>query len=559
MTDQELRANMKDQFWRLNHLYWIINEQGQRVKFTMNRVQTVLFWGMWFLNIILKSRQHGITTFICLFFLDTCLFNSNIHAGIIAHNREDAEAFFKDKVQYAFNNLPASLRVATPAETESSRELMFPNNSVIRVGTSLRSSTNQLLHISEFGKLCAKYPEKAREVVTGALNTVHQGQMIIIESTAEGRSGYFYDYCKKAMDLAERKADLSELDFKFFFFGWFDDPKNAVKSGHELVATNQDMLVYFSELEKKGVKLTPQQKSWYILKAEQQGDDMKREHPSTPDEAFEAVAASCFFLGALDGHKAQRVGQFGTLVKEPHQKGVYAVNLTPRGLIEFWRFPYFLTSSWDRSRWTYRYCMGSDIGEGLGGDSSVAYVFDRHLREIVARMTSSKIDSHRWGDRLFELSRFFENCLIVPERNGAGITTINRLVDLKANIYVREVVAGIGKQVTKQYGWQETHDAKQSICGTLKAYLAAMDDQGTRKHPVYCKELLQECASFVKDEEKDKIGAEDGFHDDHVIAGALALAGDLYLPKCERIPEPVKGWRGRLAEEAKGKGEAWAA
>jgi hypothetical protein len=559
MTDLELKANMKDQHWRLNNLYWIINEQGQRVKFTMNRVQTVLFWGMWFLNIILKSRQHGITTFICLFFLDTCLFNSNIHAGIIAHNREDAEAFFKDKVQYAFNNLPASLRVATPAETESSRELMFPNNSVIRVGTSLRSSTNQLLHISEFGKLCAKFPEKAREVVTGALNTVHQGQMIIIESTAEGKSGYFYEYCKKAMELAERKADLSPLDFKFFFFGWQDDPKNAVQQGHEAVAITQDMQVYFSELEKHGVKLTPQQKAWYILKAAQQGDDMKREHPSTPDEAFEAVSAACFFLGALDGHRVARVGRFGTLAKEPGPKGVYSINLTPRGLIEFWRFPYFLVDGWDNVRWTHRYSVGSDIGEGLAGDYSVAYVFDRHLREFVARMSSNKIDSHRWGDRLYEISRYFENALIVPERNGAGITTINRLIDLKANLYVREIVAGIGKQVTKQYGWQETHDAKQSICGTLKAHLAAQDDQGARRHPVYCKRLLEEAANFVKDEEKDKLGAEDGFHDDHVIAAALALVGDLYLPKCEPIIVKPEGWRERLKAESKGKGEAWAA
>jgi hypothetical protein len=555
MTEAEFKEKMKDQQWRLCNLYWIIDENGQRVRFQMNAVQQILFGSMWFLNIILKSRQHGITTFLCIFFLDTALFNSNIHAGIIAHNREDAEAFFKDKVQYAFNNLPESLRQATEAETESARELAFPNGSSIRVGTSLRSSTNQLLHISEFGKLCAKYPEKAREVVTGALNTVHQGQMIFIESTAEGKKGYFYDYCQKAIELDTRKAELSQLDFKFFFFGWHNDPKNSLNDGHGTITISQEMLIYFDELEKNGVTLTPQQKAWYALKAAQQGDDMKREHPSTPEEAFEAVSAQCFFLGAIDGHTHVTPGKYGSLKKDKSDK--YEVILNPRGVIEFWRFPYFLTKGWDDYHWQYRYCIGADIGEGLGQDWSVSYVYDRHLREFVARMASNKVDAHRWGDHNHALSLYYENALIVPERTGAGITTINRLISLKANLYVKEVVAAIGKQTTKTYGWNETHDAKHSICGTLKSYLMAQDNSGARKHAIYSKTLIEQCGTFVKDEEKDTIDAEAGCHDDDVIAGALALAGDLYLPPCARIEKPNTGWRARKESEIK-KAGAWA-
>ena len=548
MTEAELQEKMKDQFWRLNNLYWIIDENGNRVKFQMNAVQKVLFWGMWFLNLILKSRQHGITTFICIYFLDTCLFNSNIHAGIIAHNREDAESFFKDKVQYAFNNLPESLRNATEAETESSRELAFPNGSAIRVGTSLRSSTNQLLHISEFGKLCAKYPEKAREVVTGALNTVHQGQMIFIESTAEGKSGYFYDYCKRAMELAERKADLTPIDFKFFFFGWHHDPKNSLKY-EQSVDINQDLLAYFDELEKKGINLTPKQKAWYTLKFQQQGDDMKREHPTTPDEAFEAAARDCFFVGTLDGHTQAFTGDCGRITKE---KGKDEIEFTKdaRGTLEVWRHPYFLLDNWDKFKWRYRYCIGSDISEGLQRDYSVAYVYDRRLKCFVARMRTNRLDSHTWGDRLHELSRYYENALIVPERNGAGITTIDRLMSLKANLYVKEIVAGIGNPVTKQYGFLETKEAKQLVCGSLKSYLAS-------KKPVYCRELLSECSTFVKDEEKEKLGADEGFHDDCVIAAALALHGDFYLPPCEKIPKPLTGWRARKLEESK-KQSIWA-
>ncbi|MCK5617461.1 hypothetical protein KAR91_87165 [Candidatus Pacearchaeota archaeon] len=222
---KDFKKNLGNQKWRLNHLYWIVNEKGERVKFNLNMVQQILFKFLWFLSIILKSRQHGVTTFFCILFLDICLFNSNQRTGIIAHNREDAEAFFKDKVKFAYDNLPIEIKEAIPAKTDSARELLFNNNSAIRVGTSLRSGTLQYLHISEFGKLCKKFPDKAKEIVTGALNTVHAGQFIAIESTAEGNEGYFFDYCQDAKKKKEGRVKLTKLDFKFFFF-----PFIAIKS-----------------------------------------------------------------------------------------------------------------------------------------------------------------------------------------------------------------------------------------------------------------------------------------------------------------------------------------
>ena len=72
------------------------------------------------------------------------------------------------------------------------RELQLSNGVTLHVGTSMRSSTLQLLHISEFGKICAKFPNKARQIVTGSLNALAPGQYVFIESTAEGREGYFY-------------------------------------------------------------------------------------------------------------------------------------------------------------------------------------------------------------------------------------------------------------------------------------------------------------------------------------------------------------------------------
>jgi hypothetical protein len=124
------------------------------------------------------------------------------------------------RIKFAYDSLPDELRSVCKATIDSARELRFSNGSSLRVGTSMRGSTFQYLHISEFGKLCAKFPEKAREVITGSLNTLSSGQYCFIESTAEGREGHFYDMCTQARALQASDMKLTPLDFRFHFFPW---------------------------------------------------------------------------------------------------------------------------------------------------------------------------------------------------------------------------------------------------------------------------------------------------------------------------------------------------
>jgi hypothetical protein len=281
-------SKLKLQRWRLNHLYDIVDDKGKVLRFKMRMAQKLLYLGMHYLNIILKSRQHGITTFICLFFLDTCLFNSNTHACIIAHNKDDAKDFFTKKILFAYNNLHPLIRKNITAERASTSELVFSNGSSIRVTTSGRSGTYQLVHVSEFGKICAKYPHKAEEIVTGTLNAVHPGQLVFIESTAEGREGKFYDMTDSAMKDQAAKLHLTKLDWKFFFFGWFDNPLNQLdKIEAKRVIITDRMKKYFEKVETALRRLIPiEYKAWYIKKERDQGELMLREHPSTPAEAF---------------------------------------------------------------------------------------------------------------------------------------------------------------------------------------------------------------------------------------------------------------------------------
>ena len=282
-------SNLDDPWWRLNHLYYIKNKQGEKVLFKWNWAQTILYTSMHYLNILLKARQLGMTTGIQIFMLDRALFNDNISCGVVAHNKEDAEAFFDDKIKFAYDNLPQDLRNQRKATSDTARSLTFSNGSKIRVGTSMRSGTYQYIHVSEFGKMCAKYPDKAAEVITGTLNTIAPGQMAFIESTAEGPFGEFYDMCKTAQDMTvavdNGQTDFTPLDWKFLFFPWHKHPDYVLA---ESVNIPDKLMLYFKELrEKFDIDLTADQKAWYFKKSLEQGDKMKQEYPSTPEEAFE--------------------------------------------------------------------------------------------------------------------------------------------------------------------------------------------------------------------------------------------------------------------------------
>lgn len=304
-TDLKIaQERLADPYWRLNNLYYIVDKQGKKKLFRMNWAQEQLYKGMWYCNVILKARQLGMSTFVCMLFLDRCLFNSNVAAGVIAHTLEDAQQMFR-RVKLAYDSLDPEITKLITADNDTSQMLKFSNGSSIRVGTSLRSSTFQYLHISEFGKLCNKYPEKAREVITGSLNTLSSGQYCFIESTAEGRDGAFYDMVLRARTLQESGTKLTPLDFKFFFFPWWKCPEYQLQAP---VPMPQDTERYFSELEANGISLNPHQKFWYVKKQETQGDDMLREYPSTAEEAFQTSLQGAYYSRQmLDVRKDKRI------------------------------------------------------------------------------------------------------------------------------------------------------------------------------------------------------------------------------------------------------------
>ena len=312
---KEIESHLSDWRWRMNNLYRITDKEGKVVRFVLNPAQERLFEELWYRNIILKARQLGFTTFMLIFMLDAALFGNNVRCGLIAHTKQDAGKLFREKLRFAYDQLPDWLKDMRRAKYENVGELVFNNGSSISVGTSYRGGTLNYLHISEFGNICRKFPDRAKEVVTGAFESVGKNCVITIESTAEGRSGYFHDYCQSASQTAKLGLKLTRLNFKFFFYPWFDDPGYEIDGdeGSDVVVP-QRLVDYFVELRKKGIDLTRGQMLWYVLKERTLGEDMKKEYPSTADEAFWQSLEGAYYRIQFD-----RIFEQKRITEVPHQ------------------------------------------------------------------------------------------------------------------------------------------------------------------------------------------------------------------------------------------------
>jgi hypothetical protein len=312
-----LGALLDDPEWRLSNLYKIIvkdedddSGRGLVIRFVPNRSQRRLMRRLHYRNIVLKARQLGFTTLVAILWLDTALFSkSPIRCGIVAHEREAAEAIFRDKVVFAYDHLPDEIKAMFPLRSKNKTEIVFDHNGAsIKVSTSMRSGTIHRLHVSEFGKICAKYPDKAREVVAGSIPAVPGSGMVIIESTAEGQDGYFYDYTMAAKALQEKRQPLSRKDYKLHFFAWWEAPEYTLDV-HSVAFSSAD-LEYFHKVEARiGRTLTDGQRAWYVSTRRVDFADeaplMWQEYPSYPEEAFQVSTEGCYYAVQLAAARRQ--------------------------------------------------------------------------------------------------------------------------------------------------------------------------------------------------------------------------------------------------------------
>ena len=495
----DVDPRLYDLKWRLNNLYWVVNEDGELVKFNLRPAQEALLDGLHYRDIILKARQLGFTTFICIFFLDLALFHKHKQIGIIAHTEDDAKIIFR-KVKVAWENFPKKLKDQLHLSTtgDSKVEYEFSNGSVIRVSTSLRSGTYQAVLITEFGKISKRFPEKAKEIITGTLPAVPGNGIVFIESTAEGDEGHYYDMSIEAMEREENPRPLAQKEFKFFFFPWYKNPRNVVPDETDM---SPDIVTYLNELEQKlKISLSNEQRWWYQLEFKIQRDMMKQEHPSTPEEAF-----------ASTGNKLFNPDYIQVLMDR-------LLNLDIRPTFTNGELKIF--KIWQKG---HRYVLGADVAEGVGKDSSTIAVIDLTTGELVATYRNKTIDPVNFAYEIAKVGALYGTCLVMPEVNNHGHSTVATLKGIYPKIYMHVVQGVLEEKPTNKIGWLTGAGNKATMAYELKDALETGD------LVVLDKVVLMEAKKFsVEDTRITRSNEDTTRHFDLLTAVMIAWQGRSY-------------------------------
>jgi len=401
--------------WRLNHLYKIVDKQKRLVVFKEKEVQRKFNNSAHTRNIILKSRQRGFTTNACIEGLDDVLFNKNFKFTIIADTLEHAEEIF-EKIQIAWKHFP--LRDFYQANTENTREISFNNGSTVKVTTDARSATVNRLHISELGKIAAKYPKKANDIITGSIPAVPKDGRVDIESTAEGEVGLFYELCQQFIDTKPQ----SPLDFKFHFFGWLDDDDCSLEGDIEVPA---DLREYQRKHQIPENKI-----KWYAQQRKILLDKIKQEYPTYAEEAF-IYSGEKFFDSEL-------IINLKKLAKEGKVEGswIYYQNYIPG----------------------HYYGLGADVSEGIGKASNTIVIWDftPDKPKVVAEYENKNIAPDLFAYEIKNGGEKYGMAVVAPERNNPGHATITELKKIypEKNIYKYKITDRVNDLTTEKLGWE---------------------------------------------------------------------------------------------------------
>jgi hypothetical protein len=470
------------------------------------------------LLILLKTRQIGLTWLSAALVLWLAI-TKPLHLTVIISASEDHAIEFLNRVYFILDRLPGWM--VPPIKSRTKQVLEFQHNkslistikSMPTIEMGAESKTPNLLIIDE-----AHTIRNVSTIYNSSYPGIEQakGRVIVIANSVKGGDGWGW-----VRDIYT--ASMTGLNsFKRIFLPWTAHPERPAN---------------FREL---------------MEVAGMTQEDIKEHYPESEAEALTAATGS-FFGSDIVRHSAFQPGIKGNLYRNMKKELEFTED--KQGIIEVWRWPYYLLDTYNNNKWERRYAIGTDISEGLGGDYSVAYVYDRSLDQIVARMRSNRIDADQWAINLQRLSLYYDKALIAAERNGAGITTIKKLQTLKANQYVRITTGKIGKIITKEYGWLATGGAngtKWELCGDLRTWFKKA------KGSIYCPILINEASTFIKFE-NGTLGAESGKNDDCVIAAGLMIQGSLFLGDVAKEVKPAKqGWRERLKQEDK-EAAVWAA
>lgn len=508
-----LRRLRDDYPYYARHCLKIRTKEGKLQPFVLNPIQHKLdaiveqqrAQGKPVRIIVLKARQVGISTYVEGKLFQRTVMRPLTHSLIVAH-KEDASTNLFNMSRLYYEELPPALRPMVKAS--NAKELIFENpdsdplrkqqnpglRSRIKIETAQntgagRSETIHNLHASEV----AFWP-RAGEVMLGLMQAVPNtpDTMVVLESTANGVGGYFYDLW--------RRAEAGETDFVPVFFPWHEHPEYRMPVPPGFRPTDEEHIL------KETYDLTDEQIAWrrWCIANNCGGDEIlfRQEYPANPQEAFITSGRPVFDVAKLTLRLKQVTG-----------KG-------ERGSIEGGKF----VSDNKGQLVVYKhpepfkpYVIGADVAEGVsGGDYSVAQVLDNTTGEQVA-VWRGHIDPDLFADEQVKLARYYNCALIANEVNNHGLTTIKALETRHHyhRQYKREIIDEITGKKQHKYGFRTDVTTRPVIIDGLREVARERPDL------INDETTIREMLTFVFSSQ-NKPEAQEGCFDDCVLSLAIA-------------------------------------
>lgn len=170
------------------------------------------------------------------------------------------------------------------------------------------------------------------------------------------------------------------------------------------------------------------------------------------------------------------------------------------------------------------YVMGVDVASGTGADRSVLTVRDTRNGALCA-MFRGKISPQDFGDQVYWTGRYYNTAKVAVETQGGwGDAVLARLRDgflgrpVYSNLY-RHVDSTKGKRpIAEKYGIPMSQTTRPWVLGHLWKHL-----RNRRDHKLPA-DMTSELGTFVYRETKPSPRAQDGCHDDIVMADAICVS-----------------------------------
>jgi len=424
-------------------------------------------------NIVLKARQVGITTYIAARFFMQTITRPGTLTVQVAHSDESAQAIF-NIVHRFWEKLPnARVRKGALVKSRSNiRQIVFPRlDSEYRVETADdnagRGMTIHNLHCSEV----SRWPRGGAETLASLRAAVVPDGEIVLESTANGAAGLFYDEWQKA----------AETGYTQHFFPWWYEPsykedvtKRAV---HPLTAEEKALMARHGLTEEQ---IAWRRARWQVLRGQ-----AAQEYAEDPVSCFLA-SGECVFDNAAIETAAAQAGR----PMESQDNGRLLVWLPPNK-----------AGKWD-------YILGVDAaGGGSDGDYACAQVIERTMGLQCAEL-HGHFPPYELARRVAALGQVYDNALVAVERNNHGYGVLAHLQELHYENLFRQ---------GGQEGWLTSVVTRPAMIENLAAVLIAQPELFRSQR------LLGELKTFVRHADGHGAGAE-GAHDDCVMAMAIAMA-----------------------------------